>query len=57
MCALDGNLVAAGTNDGYVRLWDATSGAMLAERKVAQPRGEKKNGCHAMRCRKLFWDR
>ena len=48
MCALDGNLVAAGTNDGYVRLWDATSGAMLAERKVAQPRGKKKTG--AMPC-------
>ncbi|CAL1165697.1 unnamed protein product [Cladocopium goreaui] len=35
LCALDGSRVAAGSNDGFVRLWDA-SGKMLAERQVAQ---------------------
>eukprot|EP00435_Cladocopium_sp_Y103_P017077 s2879_g4.t1 len=36
LCALDGSLVAAGSNDGFVRLWDAQSGKLLAERQVAQ---------------------
>ncbi|CAJ1366540.1 unnamed protein product, partial [Effrenium voratum] len=36
LCALPGALVAAGTNDGCVRLWDASSGQLAAERQVAQ---------------------
>ena len=39
LCALDGSRVAAGSNDGFVRLWDS-SGKMLAERQVAQPPGD-----------------
>ncbi|CAE7360294.1 lub1 [Symbiodinium pilosum] len=35
LCACGGSLVAAGGNDGMVRLWDAATGHPLAERKVA----------------------
>ncbi|CAK9056082.1 unnamed protein product, partial [Durusdinium trenchii] len=36
LCALDGSLLCAGTNDGCMRVWDTNSGQMLAERRVAQ---------------------
>ena len=52
LCALDGSRVAAGSNDGFVRLWDA-SGKMLAERQVAQQPGD---GTGVTRgCRSVPW--
>ena len=53
LCALDGSRVAAGSNDGFVRLWDA-SGKMLAERQVAQPPGGDGTGV-TRGCRSVPW--
>lgn len=36
LCALDGGLLAAGGNDGCVRLWDTANGKLMAEKQVAQ---------------------